>query len=202
MFVWRTFCSSSTKDSLVRFIEVLSFHLICNVKTYHKWVTEDNLLSTFFSYYFALISSCKIKAYKHVFSQIQIVFITCFCVCTHTCSTMCENQRTNYHTSFHHVGIGTKLRSLVELGSMVFTSEQSGWLSSRHWTFNDQTSTSGQDEVSVVGTAQQPQITSSTSQNKGLLDIRYTLNDSDSLTNDKWSHSFNFPGLLPWKFSN
>lgn len=52
-------------------------------------------------------------------------------------------------------------------------------------TFNDQTSTSSQDEVSVIGTAQQPQITSSTSQNKGLLDIRYTLNGSDSLTNDK-----------------
>lgn len=92
VFVWGAFCSSSTKDSLVRFIEVLSFHLICNVKTYHKWVTEDNLLSTFFSFYFALISSCKIKVYKHVFSQIQIVLLHVF-VCAHTHAAQCVKIR-------------------------------------------------------------------------------------------------------------
>lgn len=130
MFVWGAFCSSSTKGSLVRFIEVLSFHLICNVKTYHKWVTEDNLLSTFFSFYFALISSCKIKVYKHVFSQIQIVLLHVF-VCAHTHAAQCVKIRGQITTPLSTMG--TKLRSLVELGSMVFTSEQSGWLSSRHW---------------------------------------------------------------------
>lgn len=96
VFVWGTLCSPPTKDRLVQFTEVLSFHLIYNVTGYYKWITKKLPFSPTLHWLLAV----KLKHLSIFLDQFKLFLITFVLVCTQTCTTMCENQRTNCRSRF------------------------------------------------------------------------------------------------------
>lgn len=96
MCLFEELCSPPTKDRLVQFTEVLSFHLIYNVTGYYKWITKKLPFSPTLHWLLAV----KLKHLSIFLDQFKLFLITFVLVCTQTCTTMCENQRTNCRSRF------------------------------------------------------------------------------------------------------